>query len=191
MSTQPSPESTVLRTARLRLRPMLREDLDFVHAILADPEAMRHYPKCLSREEAADWIERHQERYRQDGCGLWIAERSDGTPVGMIGLMLQEIDGIREPEVGYLVHRDHWRNGYAKEAALAVRDMAMDLRGHGHVISLIRPSNLPSQAVARSIGMSQWKTTRFKGLEHLVFRIRRTDRKTSDELRRAEPAEVR
>ena len=106
---------------------------------------------------------------------------ADETPIGMIGLMIQEIDGIREPEVGYLVHRDHWRQGYAKEAALAVRDMAMDQRGHGHVISLIRPSNLPSQSVAKSIGMSLWKTTRFKGLEHLVFRIRSVDRRRSAE----------
>ena len=57
-----------------------------------------------------------------------------------------------------------------------MRDMAMDLRGHSHVISLIRPSNVASAGVAQSIGMSVWKTTRFKGLEHIVYRIRRVDR---------------
>ena len=65
--------------------------------------------------------------------------------------------------------------------ALAIRDWAMDELGHAQVISLIRPSNLPSQGVARSIGMTPWKVTRYKGLEHLVLRIRRVDReKTND-----------
>lgn len=174
-STQMS-RRIALETERLQLRPLCREDLDFVHSVLADPVAMEHYPKCLSRDESAEWIEKQLVRYRENGCGLWLAMLKDQTPVGMIGLVLQEVDGLKEPEVGYLVHRDFWRQGYAREGALAVRDMAMDLRGHSHVISMIRPSNLPSQGVAKSIGMTLWKTTRFKGLEHLVFRIRRTDR---------------
>ena len=165
-----------LETPRLQLRPLVREDLDFVHSVLADPVAMEHYPKCLSRDECAEWIERNRVRYREEGCGYWLAELNDGTPVGMIGLVLQEIDGLGEPEVVYLVHRDHWRNGYAREGATEVRDMAMDLRGHTHVISLIRPSNTAPQGVAKSIGMTLWKTVRFKGLEHLVYRVRRVDR---------------
>lgn len=165
----------ILQTERLALRPVTREDLDFVHTIFSDPEVMSHYPKCYSREESDAWIEKTLERYRHDGCGHWLAFLADGTAVGLIGLVMQEVDGVRECEVGYLVHRDHWRHGYAREAAAAVRDVAFQWRMQGQVISLIRPANLPSQAVARSIGMTLWKTTRFRGLEHQVFRIRRIE----------------
>ena len=171
----------ILSGTRLKLRSLLPADLDFVHSMLSDPEMMKHYPKCYSRDEAKTWIEQNQQRYESDGCGFWIAELPDGTAVGQMGLLMQHVEGFVEPEVAYLVSREYWRQGYAKEMALAIRDWAMDELGHAQVISLIRPSNLPSQGVARSIGMTPWKVTRYKGLEHLVLRIRRVDReKTND-----------
>lgn len=165
-----------LTGTRLRLRSLSHDDLDFVLGMLSDPEMMKHYPKCYSRDEAKAWIDKNLQRYEETGCGFWIAEDPEGTPVGQIGLLIQNVDGLHEPEVAYLISRKYWRQGFAKEMAAAVRDWAMDVMGYSHVISLIRPSNLPSQGVARSIGMKPWKVTRHKGLEHLVFRIRRTDR---------------
>ncbi len=47
----------VLETDRLALREMSLDDLDFVATMLADPQVMRFYPKCYSREESAGWIE--------------------------------------------------------------------------------------------------------------------------------------
>jgi RimJ/RimL family protein N-acetyltransferase len=165
-----------LSGTRLQLRELNHDDLNFVLEMLSDPEMMKHYPKCYSRAEAKAWIDKNLQRYAETGCGFWIAELPDGTPVGQIGLLIQNVDGLQEPEVAYLISRHYWRQGFAREMAAAVRDWAMDVMGYSHVISLIRPSNLPSQGVARSIGMKPWKVTRHKGLEHLVFRIRRTDR---------------
>jgi RimJ/RimL family protein N-acetyltransferase len=163
-----------LETPRLRLREMTADDLGFVAAMLGDPEVMRFYPKVLSRDEAAQWIDRQIDRYHRDGHGLWLVEeRATGAPVGQIGLVRQQIDGIREPEIGYLVHRPCWRRGFASEAAGAVRDYAFGTLREARVISLIRPVNEPSQGVARKIGMTVWKTTTFGDLPHIVFCLRR------------------
>jgi len=43
-----------LVTARLTLRALSLDDLDFV-AVVADPVVMRYYPKLLSRIEALGW----------------------------------------------------------------------------------------------------------------------------------------
>ena len=169
---------TVLETPRLRLREMADGDLDFVAAMLSDPGVMRHYPKVLSREEAREWIDRQRKRYAADGHGLWLVEALPGTasrgePVGQVGLVTQEIDGRREPEIGYLIHSRFWRRGYATEAALAVREEAFGRFAYDHAISLIRPENLPSQGVARRLGMAPVRETLFRGLPHLVFRVTR------------------
>jgi RimJ/RimL family protein N-acetyltransferase len=165
---------TILETARLRLREISRADLDFVAAMLGDPEVMRHYEKPLSREEAESWIARQTARYARDGHGLWLVEeRSTGAPVGTIGLVMQSVDGVAEAEVAYLVHRPYWQRGFAIEAALAVRDHAFGALGKARVISLIRPANLASQAVARRLGMALISTTLREGLEHLVFAVDR------------------
>jgi RimJ/RimL family protein N-acetyltransferase len=151
-------------------------DLDFVAAMLAHPEVMRFYPQLYSRDEAQLWIERQLSRYARDGHGLWLVQdRVTGEPVGQVGLVVQTVDGVEEPEIGYLIHRPFWRRGLATQAALSVRTWAFDTLRLERVISLIRPENLPSQGVARKLGMTPGETVQFHGLEHLVFSVRKAD----------------
>jgi RimJ/RimL family protein N-acetyltransferase len=175
----------IIETPRLALREMTLDDLDFVAEMVAHPEVMRFYPKRYSRDEARGWIERQQDRYARHGHGLWLVQdRATGEPRGMVGLMMQHVEGIDEPEVGYLIHYPYWRQGFAAEAAAASRDYAFNVRGYPHVISLIRPINLPSRAVARKNGLKPWKHTMHAGYLHVVFRRERNssdDCKSSDE----------
>ncbi len=168
-------EQFVLETERLRLRRMSLDDLDFVAEMLAHPEVMRFYPKCHTRSESAEWIERQLARYEKDEHGLWLAlQRQGNAPVGQIGLTLQQVDGSPEPEVGWLLHYPYWKRGFATEAALASRDYAFGQLRLERVISLIRPVNTPSQAVARRIGMQPGRRTQHGGYEHIVFEIAST-----------------
>jgi RimJ/RimL family protein N-acetyltransferase len=159
---------------RLAFRELTAGDLDFVAAMLGHPEVMRYYPKVQTREEAAGWIERQLGRYARDGHGMWlVSDRATGEPRGQVGLAMQEVDGVAEPEIGYLIHRPFWRQGLATEAALATRAWAFEIRGLPRVISLIRPENLPSQGVAGKLGMTPEKRALFHGLEHIVFSVRK------------------
>jgi RimJ/RimL family protein N-acetyltransferase len=166
----------ILVTSRLLLREMSRDDLDFVAAMLADPDVMRFYPKSYSREEAAAWIDRQVDRYARHGHGLWlVVDRDGGEPIGQVGLTLQRVEGEEVPEVGYLIHRPFWRRGFATEAAVATRDHAFQSLGRSRVSSLIRPENVPSQGVARKMGMEPvGRTVIHGGFEHLVFSVERT-----------------
>ena len=162
----------ILETKRLTVREMTLADLDFISSMLSHPEVMRHYPQCYSRAEAETWIQRQIARYRSHGHGLWlVSEKEMHEPVGQVGLAPHVVDGIEEPEVGYLIHHPFWRLGYASEAAAAVRDYAFSVLAKPRVISLIRPENTASQAVARKIGMLPEKRTNFAGLEHIVFAL--------------------
>ena len=164
----------VWETERLRAREMSLADLDFVAAMLAHPEVMRFYPRRYSRAEARGWVERQLGRYREHGHALWLVEeRAGGEPVGQVGLLWQQVNSAPQPEVGYLVHRPFWRRGYATEAALATRDHAFHALDMPRVVSLIRPENLPSQGVARKLGMQPEGTAVHAGTEHLVFAVAR------------------
>jgi RimJ/RimL family protein N-acetyltransferase len=160
----------VLETARLRLRELGPEDLDFVAGMLADAEVMRFYPQCFTRAESLHWIERQRVRYRRDGHGLWLlVDRASGTPVGQAGLTLQDVNGTTIPEIGYLLARPYWGRGYATEAARGIRDHAFGARGLARVVSLIRPENARSRAVASRIGMREAGEAPHAGFLHLVY----------------------
>ena len=164
---------TILETSRLRLRELAPGDLDFMAEMLADAEVMRYYPKRLTRELSTDWIDRQIARYRTDGYGLWLAEeREIGKPVGQVGLVRQYINGADECEVGYLIHRPYWRQGFATEGALACRDYAFKTLHLARVISLVRSENAASQGVARNLGMDVIGRAPHGGCEHLVFAVK-------------------
>jgi RimJ/RimL family protein N-acetyltransferase len=166
----------ILETDRLALREVTPADLDFLAEMMADPEVMRYYPKPATRDEVRDWIDRQLRRYAEHGHGPWLVlDRQTGLPVGRCGLTIQTVDDRPEPEIGYMIHRPFWRRGYATEAALGVKRWAFEVRGLDRVISLVRPENLPSQGVARNLGMAPERETTFLGLRHIVFAVRRAD----------------
>ena len=162
----------MIETARLSLRLMTADDLDFLAEMLGDAEVMRFYPARLTREDTRGWMQKTFGRYDRDGHGFWIAEeRSTGAPIGQVGLLEQDVDGTKETEVAYMIHRPHWRKGFAFEAASACRDHAFQKLGRKRVISLVRPENLPSAGVARKLGMKVEKQTLRVGLMHDVFAV--------------------
>ncbi len=164
----------IVETPRLVLREMTLDDVDFIASLLTDREIMRFYAQDYTRSDADAWVRRQLDRYARDGHGMYLVlERDTGAPVGQVGLARQLVEGNYEPEVGYILHRNFWRRGYASEAARAVRDHAFGVLDKPHVVSMIRPINHPSQGVARKLGMRPVKLTLFANLEHWMFRVDR------------------
>jgi ribosomal-protein-alanine N-acetyltransferase len=174
-----------LETARLRLRPFAADlsDLDALHEIQSDPEHMRFYPHPFSRDETRAWIERSLERQERYGFSLWaIEDRETGEFLGNCGPVHQVVDGLDEIELGWSVTPRRAGQGIATEAASVWRDRCLGPLGMGHVISLVRPENVPSRRVAEKIGMTVWKETLHGSMSwpHLVYRIHAEDPRSSD-----------
>ena len=161
----------VLETPRLLLRELDEADLERLAALLGDPQVMRHWPRPLTREEAAEWIARQRQRYAEDGYGYWLlVERASGQPVGQAGLMECAVDGVSELGLGYIVARAHWRRGFATEAAAACLAHGRDVLCR-RPIALIRPQNEPSIGVALKLGLRPGRTTLFAELPHVVYEL--------------------
>ena len=160
----------ILETPRLVLRELGPGDLDFVATLLAHPVVMHFWPKTYTRGEAESWICRQLERYTRDGYGYWLAsDKTSGEPIGQAGLLAQEVDGVPETGIGYIIHRPFWRQGYATEAAAHCRDHAFGTLGKERIVVLVRPENVVSQSVARRIGVKPEREIEFAGFVHTVF----------------------
>jgi RimJ/RimL family protein N-acetyltransferase len=160
----------ILETPRLVLRELSLRDLDFVAEMLAHPEVMRFWPRPYTREEAMEWIRRQRERYVGHGFGYWLAlEKAGGQPIGQAGLLRQEIDGVVETGIGYLLHRPFWGQGYATEAAIGCREHAFGKLAKPRVTATVRPENLPSRRVAERIGLQFERMTTWADWPHMLY----------------------
>jgi RimJ/RimL family protein N-acetyltransferase len=89
---------------------------------------------------------------------------------------MQNIDGEIVPEIGYHVHKNYWRQGYAKEACAAVKDWFFKNTAYDSVYSYMNKENVASYATAAANGMTRIKACE-NGEEALfVYRITRNER---------------
>jgi RimJ/RimL family protein N-acetyltransferase len=167
---EPSAGTDDLVTERLILRPLRDSDLDALAAIYADPQTMRFLGGPRTREHARTGLGWMITAHSDQGYGLWATTlRADGTLAGRCGILVQDVDGVTEHEIAYLLGSQWWGRGYATEAAAAIRDHARTQLGLGRLISLIDPENTPSQAVARRIGMQHERDLIFEGRPTALF----------------------
>jgi RimJ/RimL family protein N-acetyltransferase len=155
-----------LETARLVLRRPTEEDADAFAEAATDPEVMRYIGDggVGTREGSLHAIRRYRRFWEEDGFGMFVLVRNeDRVVVGRAGLQAwnpvdwrtgarTEIGPTAEIEIGWILARRHWGQGYATEAALALRDLAFQELGISRLISLIHPLNRASVRVAEKIG---------------------------------------
>jgi ribosomal-protein-alanine N-acetyltransferase len=144
-----------LETTRLHLRLMRASDVDQLLQIFADPKVMASFAEApFNRDQMELWVQRNLDHQDQYGYGLFsVILKSSGVVIGDCGLEHMQIDGLQAAELGYDFRSDYWNQGYATEAATAVRDYAFHHLQLPQLTSLIRVGNRASQRVAEKIGM--------------------------------------
>jgi ribosomal-protein-alanine N-acetyltransferase len=143
-----------LETSRLILRPMLGTDFDSLYRIFTDPKVMAAFSHPLfTREQMQRWLRRNLDHQNQYGYGLFsVILKETNELIGDCGL--EQMDDMNAAELGYDFRSEFWNQGYAGEAAIAVRDYAFDVLKLPRLISLIRVGNVASKRVAEKVGMT-------------------------------------
>ena len=146
----------IIETERLYLREMTEDDFEALYKILADSSIMQHYPYAFDEARVKGWISRNIERYRIFGFGLWaVCLKETGEMIGDCGLTMQLINDQIKPEIGYHIRADQQRKGYAREAAIAVRNWAFCNTPFNMIYSYMKYTNEPSAKTAISYGCRQ------------------------------------
>lgn len=139
----------VLETDRLLLREYTMDDFEALYEILSDSETMQHYPSPFDEDKTRGWIQWNLENYKKYGFGLWaVVLKETGEFIGDCGITIQNIDGEMLPEIGYHIHKKHWRKGFAKEAARAMRDWVFLNTQYDAIYSYMKYTNIDSYSTA-------------------------------------------
>ena len=144
-----------VHTDRLVMRGFGEQDLDEMAAINSDPEVT----KWVGDENGVSYNETWRRiaywvgHWELLGFGQWaLIRRDDGRLVGRTGLLRPA--GWPGLEVGWLIGREFWGQGYAPEAGKASMEWAREELGADHIISLIEDHNERSARVAEKLGMT-------------------------------------
>jgi RimJ/RimL family protein N-acetyltransferase len=156
----------VIDTPRLRLRAPRLEDFDAWAEIFTGP-AGQHLGGPFDREAAFTEFAAI--------CGLWLLRghgvltvdlRTGGEAIGFVLIGFEP--GDQEPELGYLFRPMAERQGFAAEAAAALRDHAFGALGLNRLVSYIDPENARSLRVAERLGA--FRAADFDGAQVWVHR---------------------
>lgn len=141
-------------TNRLILRELNEADFGSWYEILSNAQTMKHYPAPFDRDKVRKWITWNLTNYKEYGFGLWaVILKETGEFIGDCGITMQNIHGQMLPEIGYHIHKDHQRKGYASEAALRCMQFAFDELKLPAVYSYMKYTNVPSYSTAMKNGM--------------------------------------
>ncbi|HLN21074.1 MAG TPA: GNAT family N-acetyltransferase [Bacteroidales bacterium] len=164
-------ESTRRLTFRLLDRSFFEEWIEF----FKDPDSARFLGFAdigSPYEQSTEWFRRIEERYRNDLGGLnALIDIQTNRFIGQCGLLIQEIDGKTEMEIGYSIMPEFRNKGYATEAAVKCRDFAFTNNLTETLISIIHIENINSEKVALNSGMVRTRQTEFRNMPVNIFRI--------------------
>jgi RimJ/RimL family protein N-acetyltransferase len=154
----------VIRTERLLLRKPTAADVADPPSFLADPRVVEFLGGV--DDDLPGVVQRWLDDWDTYPAGKLIVETAAGERIGRVGFNFYDpVSWLRSsaadarPELTWALAYEHWGNGYATEAATAVRDWF-----GAPLISLIAPENVRSQRLAERLGATPGETVDVPGV---------------------------
>lgn len=144
-------QPAVRRTDRLRLRPPVEGDIDFLTRLFSRPELVAHrpVPRPDTPEESAARLARDVAHWKDHGFGRWAVESNDAL-IGFGGVTVsKEFDGLN---LSYHLQPESWGQGYATELVRESLTFAFDDLQANRVIGLVRTANIASRRILEKCG---------------------------------------
>ena len=145
-----------LETDRLILRRFTSDDAESVFLNWASDDEVTKYltwPTHQSVEDSRGYMDYCVKGYDDPAFYQWGIEIKDTHElIGNISVV-KVIDEIDSLELGWVIGRKHWGNGYTAEAAMKLIDFLFDQVGANRICAAHDVNNPNSGRVMRKIGM--------------------------------------
>ena len=150
----PLPPAIHVSTARLVIRPVSSADLDDLLLVNGDDAvtAFLPYPSWRGRDDGIAWFARMEALVAAGTARQLVIERAaDHAVIGAV-LLFRYDEASARLEIGYVLGRHAWHQGFATEALRGVVQHAFTAWGIRRIEAEVHPDNLASSAVLRRLG---------------------------------------
>ena len=177
-------------TERLRLTPLVADDVDLGLALWTDPEVTEYLCDPMTEAEIRQEMPDSIKRGGDGGIGIWcIADQTSGEKLGSTYLLPMPIDTDdtdfslvvmgqmpdSEIEIGYFLKRSAWGCGYATEVCKRVLQFAFQKVTLDEVVASVDEDNVGSKKVLKKSGLRDRGRTRSYGKDSPIYRITRDE----------------
>ncbi len=164
-----------IETARLRLRPLAKADVDDLHALWSSPEVR----KCLwddvviTRQRTASLVEESLRLFAAHGYGLWGARLH--VPEKLVGFGgFWYFHRPSKLELLYGIAPEHWNRGLATEIAQALVRYGFEELEFSEVWASTDAPNAASARVLEKAGLRLERRAVIDGSETLFYCLPRS-----------------
>jgi ribosomal-protein-alanine N-acetyltransferase len=181
-----------LTTERLVLRPLIESDIEWCTEMLTSYEVMRYIygDDVPTADEVAEEMPLAMRRCAGGCIGVWaIVLKRQHRCLGTVFLLPLPIDEDdtdwdlvvgptlpdAEIEIGFVLRKSSWGQGFATEAAGRLVQFAFDETAIGELVAVIHPENNPSRNVLTRIGFRDEGARRAYADDCVGFRLTRLD----------------
>ncbi|MBS1525109.1 MAG: GNAT family N-acetyltransferase [Bacteroidetes bacterium] len=147
-----------IETPRLILRSWQTGDHEPFIELNRDKAVMQFFPAAMSPEETLRQVLRIRAHFEQYGYGFFALERKNsGQFIGFTGFSHPSFQSYFTPcvEIGWRLSREHWRQGFATEAARACLQYGFVELGFEDIYSFTSVHNKASEKVMIRAGMKK------------------------------------
>lgn len=150
-------ENRVLETNRLILRPIRLNDAQDMFEYVSDAETMIYiFDPHTSIQQTEEFIANY---YMKQPLGFYALEHKlDQKLIGVVEFRFK--DKKNEGEIGYMLNKEYWRQGYTFEAAAKIIDFGFEVLQLDHFISGHDVRNDSSAGLLKKTGFLQESITK-------------------------------
>ena len=168
---------TTLVTERLKLRPLVPEDVAALHHFHNDPEVRRYLwdNQQVSTETVAEIVHTSEACFDELGIGFFAIELQE-NPDELVGFCgIRRFEGGEQPELLYGLLPEHWGEGLVTEASLAVLHHAFEECGLESVVGATDTPNQRSVRTMQRLGMVFQERREYRGLDMVFYGLTREE----------------
>ncbi len=147
-------DKTILETERLLIRPLVESDADSLYSVYSNPDTMKYWSTLPWSElnEAKELIQKDIEALRAGlHLRLGIETKNKNALIGTCSLFSFN-EQCKRAEIGYILARKFWGQGFMKETLTALIDYAFNNLLLHRIEADVDPRNISSAKILNRLG---------------------------------------
>ena len=139
----------LLETERLLIKVPTLADINDWHMLHSDSEVMQYIDGARPKRTIQKWLEQDIAHQNKHGFCIGSVFRKDAHQfIGRAGAVYFNYDDSQpDIEIGYILHKADWGNGYATELVKALIDWGFANLNVTKLVAVTHPENTKSQRV--------------------------------------------